>query len=530
MADGDRSWESIVLPTETLDRLRGAGALLTADARLRPPPLALFGPPGCGKTLAVDVLAAVTGVPLIVATVQQVRAGSPDERAKRVQAIFEQAKAAAPSILFLDELDSLATTREHADPGMNEAVGQLLLELYELVAAVERVMVLAATHAPEDVDSTVLSKFSHLEIPQPDAVARMRILQLELARTCRCSADEAATWSAAVAPRLDGFSGRDLAELAAAARDRAQASAVVLTRATFDAECNERLRARAVATDTNGLAALALPEDFRCCLELAVALLQRMRDSNGAYRAPFLLFTGPPGCGKTAAIRAIAEEANWARIAISGRGGLPGERAESVRAAFELAKASAPTVLVLDDVDWTARDRSTPHYDSGFDEITSAIMAELDALRRSNDAVAVLAGTIAPENVDPGVLSQFLRIDVPPLDRRTRETMVVCHLSQVPLDVDPASIAPIIAASLAGGTPRDVMYLIRGALERAFERSADHTTHLTGAAVCDALERVMRERRNPFAGPPIPPSAVDASAAALDRLVGELQRASAHHA
>jgi SpoVK/Ycf46/Vps4 family AAA+-type ATPase len=178
-------WETLVLDQKLLARIKLISELLRDAERWAvegvsiPRSLLLQGPAGSGKTEVGRTLANESGLAFFSATTADIKANFLGQSGNRVKQVFERARAHAPCILFLDELDIIAPERSlgEDDPLTREIVGQLLQEIDGVQVHPEHVFLLGATNRSESVDMAVLSRFAErLQIPLPDHAARMRLL------------------------------------------------------------------------------------------------------------------------------------------------------------------------------------------------------------------------------------------------------------------------------------------------------------------------------------------------------------------
>jgi SpoVK/Ycf46/Vps4 family AAA+-type ATPase len=230
--DAGARWDTLVLPEATLKDLRTtAGLLQHADAfRKRgigvPRGLLLYGPPGTGKTQVARTLANETGLRFIAASTADIKQGYLGQSGQKVRELFERARDAAPSLLFIDEIDIIAATRGgQNDAILTEIVGQLLQEMDGIAAQTQPVFVLAATNRRDQVDPAVLSRLpKQIEVPLPDRNGVERLLAVLL--DGKPLAFAVGDGARALAARGDGRSGRDLRSWVESAEHRAVARAI----------------------------------------------------------------------------------------------------------------------------------------------------------------------------------------------------------------------------------------------------------------------------------------------------------------
>jgi len=183
--DRKAGWETLVLDDAILDRLKLVCALLRDAEKWQaqgvsiPRSLLLAGPSGVGKTQVARTLANESGLTFIAATTADVKANYLGQSGNRVKLLFERARSSAPAILFLDELDVIASDRAAAgnDQLTDEIVGQLLQEMDGISAHDSHVFLVATSNHLERIDVAVRSRFQEkLIIPLPNHQARVRLL------------------------------------------------------------------------------------------------------------------------------------------------------------------------------------------------------------------------------------------------------------------------------------------------------------------------------------------------------------------
>jgi transitional endoplasmic reticulum ATPase len=190
---------------ETYGRRAGGGVLL-------------FGPPGCGKTMLARATASECGLPFSNVRIEEILDPFVGQSERNLHDVFEQARRAAPCVLFVDELDAMGfARRKHTGSAGRPLVNQLLEELDAIGADNEGMLVLAATNAPWDVDEALKrpGRFDRtVFVPPPDEAARRRILELQVASRPQEKLD-----LKKLAKRTPLFSGADLRALVERALD-----------------------------------------------------------------------------------------------------------------------------------------------------------------------------------------------------------------------------------------------------------------------------------------------------------------------
>jgi transitional endoplasmic reticulum ATPase len=188
-----KGFEAVGGLTETKRKLERAvtwpltyGPLFEAANTAPPSGILLYGPPGTGKTLLARAIAAESEVNFIHVAGPELLDRYVGESEKAVREVFERARQAAPAIVFFDEIDAIATSRDAAagDSGVSErVVSQLLTELDRL-SENPNLVVLAATNRKDALDAALLRPGrleSHLEVPAPDEAARQAIFEVHTA-------------------------------------------------------------------------------------------------------------------------------------------------------------------------------------------------------------------------------------------------------------------------------------------------------------------------------------------------------------
>ena len=220
-------WDDIVLPPSTREEFVGLGKELRNAEQLAslgipaPRGILLYGPPGTGKTQIARVLASQSGLGFVAATTSDMKANYIGQSGSKVKALFEKARAQAPCILFIDEIDIVAPSRDGGgDSFSQEIVGQMLQELDGVANKDGQVFLLAASNHPERIDSALLSRMERkVEIGLPDRAGRAAIIALQLSG--KPLAFDPAAVTAQLADRTEGYSGRDLQSLVTRATRRA---------------------------------------------------------------------------------------------------------------------------------------------------------------------------------------------------------------------------------------------------------------------------------------------------------------------
>ncbi|MFD9826907.1 AAA family ATPase [Tsukamurella tyrosinosolvens] len=483
---------------------------LGAPARLG---VLITGPTGGGKaTVARSV---VSPRPLVELDGALTGALEPQARLERVRnAVTRVREAAAGGAGDTDRTGSgaalLVRDVEALLPATREPVSTMILDELRRAVATPRVALLATTSAPGELDSRLrepdLAERT-VTVDLPDAKQREQLLDLLLrdAPTVDLDLHE-------VALRAPGFVAADLAALCREGALRA-AARVVGTDERIAITQPDLLGALGVirpvsrsATEEVSVGSITL-DDVGDMVETKQALTEtvlwplRHPDTFarlGVEPPRGVLLYGPPGCGKTFVVRALAASGQLSVHAVKGAELMNkwvGESEKAVRDLFARARGSAPSLIFLDEVDALAPRRGQSS-DSGVgDKVVAALLTELDGAEPLRDVV-VLGATNRPDLVDPALLrpGRLERlIFVPPPDAEARAEILKTSSRSIPLadDVD----LPALAGQLDGYSAADCSALLREAALTAMRRDLDAAT--VSAADVEAARQAVRPSLDP---------------------------------
>ncbi|MEM4728761.1 MAG: CDC48 family AAA ATPase [Thermoplasmata archaeon] len=426
----------------------------------------LHGPPGTGKTLLAKAVAGETSANFITLSGPEIMSKYYGQSEENLREIFKQAQENAPSIIFIDEIDSIAPKRDEVSGEVERRVVAQLLALMDGLESRGKVVVIGATNRPNALDPALRrpGRFDReIEIGIPDRNGRLEILQIHT-RGMPLSKD-------VDLPRLadmtHGYAGADLAALCKEAAMRslrrvmpdidlemAEIPAEVLNK--LSVEWNDFLDAfREMSPSTLREVLVESPNvkwsDIGGLEEAKQELIESVEwplkygplFSHMDARPPKgILLHGPPGTGKTLLAKAVATESEANFISIKGPEFLSkwvGESERAVRETFRKARQAAPCVVFLDELDAIAPTRGSSFGDSHVTErVISQLLTELDGLVQLT-GVTVIAATNRPDIVDPALLrpGRFDRhIYVPPPDREARRKILEVHTRNKPLAKD----------------------------------------------------------------------------------------------
>ena len=432
----------------------------------------LHGPPGTGKTLLAKAVASETSSNFFSLSGPEIMSKYYGQSEENLREIFKQAQENAPSIIFIDEIDSIAPKREEVTGEVERRVVAQLLALMDGLESRGKVVVIGATNRPNALDPALRrpGRFDReIEIGIPDRKGRYEILMIH---TRGMPLEEVDLQE--IANLTHGFTGADLAALAKEAAMRALRrvlpkidleadsipaevlNSLKVTRDDFMAALREMepsaLREVLVETpnvhwsDIGGLE--EAKQELREGVEWPLKYGELFKHMNAKPPKGILLY-GPPGTGKTLLAKAVATESEANFISVKGPEFLSkwvGESERAVRETFRKAKMAAPCIIFFDEIDSVVPTRGSMFGDSHVTErVISQFLTELDGLEELND-VTVIAASNRPDIIDPALLrpGRFDRaIYIPPPDEKARLEIFKIHTKGKPLadDVDLEKLA-----------------------------------------------------------------------------------------
>jgi transitional endoplasmic reticulum ATPase len=425
----------------------------------------LHGPPGTGKTLLAKAVASETSATFTSISGPEIMSKFYGESEERLRDIFKEAAENAPSIIFIDEIDSIAPKRDEVTAETERRIVAQLLALMDGLEGRGKVVVIGATNRPNALDPAIRrpGRFDReIEIGIPDKGGRLEILQIHtkgMPLADDVDMDKLASMT-------HGYVGADLAALAREAAMRALRKilpSMDLEAESIPAEVLNSLKVemddfmaayREMQPSTLREVLLESPnikwEDIGGLEEPKQELMESV-EWPLKYAALFkhmaatppkgILLYGPPGTGKTLLAKAVATESEANFISVKGPEFLSkwvGESEKAVRETFRKARQAAPCVIFLDEIDAIAPVRGTSS-DSGVTErVISQILTEMDGLETLHNVV-VIAATNRPDIMDPALMrpGRFDRlVYVPPPDLQARKEILRIHTKGKPLDDD----------------------------------------------------------------------------------------------
>ena len=426
----------------------------------------LYGPPGTGKTLLAKALASETNAHFETLSGPEIMSKYYGESEEKLRQLFKTAEEQAPSIVLIDEIDSIAPKREEVTGEVERRVVAQLLALMDGMETRGKVVVIGATNRPDSLDPALRrpGRFDReIEIGVPNRQSRLEVLQIHT-RGMPLSKD---VNQEKLADVTHGFVGADLAALAREAGMRALRRILPEIDLEVESIPAEILNKIEVNND-DFLDALREMEpsamrevmvenpnvrwdDIGGLSEVKQQLVEsvewpltyaKLFTHMDAKAPKGILLYGPPGTGKTLLAKAVATESQANFISIKGPEFLSkwvGESEKAVREIFRKARQAAPAVIFLDEIDSIAPARGGSTSDSHVTErVISQILTELDGLESLN-SVIVIAATNRPDIIDPALLrpgrfDRLIEIGLP--DEKARQEILKIHMAKKPLAED----------------------------------------------------------------------------------------------
>jgi len=438
----------------------------------------LYGPPGTGKTLLAKAVANESNAHFISISGPEIMSKFYGESEARLREIFKEAKEKSPSIIFIDEIDSIAPKREEVTGEVERRVVSQLLSLMDGLEARGKVIVIAATNRPNAIDPALRrpGRFDReIEIKVPDKRGRLEILQIHM-RNMPLDTDVDQDRVAAV---THGFVGADLEYLCKEAAMKClrrllpelnleeeklapeTLEKLIIIMGDFEGALKDVMPSamREVYleppdikwTDIGGL------EDIKRELQEAVEWPLRYPSLYSELKHNItkgILLHGPSGTGKTLLAKAIATESETNFISVKGPELLSkwvGESERGIREIFRRARQAAPCVVFFDEIDSIAPTRGGMGMEgatgmpTGTERVVSQLLTEMDGIKQMH-GIVVIAATNRVDMIDTALLrpGRFDKIVyVPNPEIKTRQKILEIYTKDKPVsrDIDLKKIA-----------------------------------------------------------------------------------------
>ncbi|XP_073048632.1 cell division cycle protein 48 homolog isoform X1 [Primulina eburnea] len=475
---------------------------------VKPPKgILLYGPPGSGKTLIARAVANETGAFFFLINGPEIMSKLAGESESNLRKAFEEAEKNAPSIIFIDELDSIAPKREKTHGEVERRIVSQLLTLMDGLKTRSHVIVMGATNRQNSIDPALrrFGRFDReIDIGVPDEVGRLEVLRIHT-KNMKLADDVDLE---RVAKDSHGYVGADLAALcteAALQCIREKMDIIDLEDESVDAEVlnsmavsNEHFITALGASNPSALreTVVEVPnvswEDIGGLDNVKRELQETVQypvehpekfEKFGMSPSKGVLFYGPPGCGKTLLAKAIANDCQANFISVKGPELLTmwfGESEANVREIFDKSRQSAPCVLFFDELDSIATQRGNSVGDAGgaADRVLNQLLTEMDGMT-AKKTVFIIGATNRPDIIDPallrpGRLDQLIYIPLPDENSRLQIFKACLRKSPVSRDIDLSALARhthgFSGADITEICQRACKYAIRENIEKDIER------------------------------------------------------------
>lgn len=499
--------EMIELPIESPE--------LFQQMNVEPPTgLLLEGPPGTGKTMISKAISNETDASFYNVEGSQITSKHVGVASDKLRELFEEAGENAPAIIFIDELDSIATDRDNSNyTKSGERIVTTLLTQMDGLGSDEDIYVIGATNRADSLDSALRrgGRFDReVEIGVPDEDDRQEIIELHLNDVPM--ADEVSVED--VVDQTNGFVGADIAaftqESALNAISRVEDNNSSQLELTMD-DIEDALKnvepsgmrefhvevPDVTWNDIGGL------EETKQSLIAAVEYPLEHSEVYDEYdidTSHGVLLEGPTGTGKTMLAKAAANESDANFISINGPelfDKYVGETEKEIRKVFERARANAPTIVFFDEIDAVARDRASSQDSSGVGQrLVNQLLSEMDGVEENGDDIVVIGTTNHADSIDDAIrrsgrLSETIHVGIPDTDAR-REIFQI-ELDEKPLtdDVD----VDELTAKTEGYVGADISEIARQASVKAATNVIDDDDSdiipISQQDLLDAIEEVQ---------------------------------------
>ncbi|KKY15994.1 putative cell division control protein cdc48 [Diplodia seriata] len=491
---------------------------------IKPPRgILMYGPPGTGKTLMARAVANETGAFFFLINGPEIMSKMAGESESNLRKAFEEAEKNSPAIIFIDEIDSIAPKREKTNGEVERRVVSQLLTLMDGMKARSNIVVMAATNRPNSIDPALrrFGRFDReVDIGIPDPTGRLEILSIHTKNMKLGDDVDLQT----IAAETHGYVGSDLASLcseAAMQQIREKMDLIDLDEDTIDAEVldslgvtMENFRFALGVSNPSALREVAVVEVPNVRWEDIGGLEDVKRELIESVQYPVdhpekflkfglspsrgVLFYGPPGTGKTLLAKAVANECAANFISVKGPELLSmwfGESESNIRDIFDKARAAAPCVVFLDELDSIAKARGGSVGDAGgaSDRVVNQLLTEMDGMT-SKKNVFVIGATNRPEQLDnalcrPGRLDTLVYVPLP--DQASRAGILKAQLRKTP--VAPDVNLDFIAQNTHGFSGADLGFITQRAVKLAIKEAIGADIERTKAREAAGEDTTMED-------------------------------------
>ncbi len=453
----------------------------------------LYGPPGTGKTLLARAVADESDAHFITINGPEVMSKWVGDAEKKLREIFDEAEKNAPTIIFIDEIDAIATKREESMGEVEHRVVSQLLTLMDGLKSRGKVIVIAATNRPNAIDPALRrpGRFDReIMFGVPNEKGRHEIWKIHT-RNMPIDKSVDLKYLSAI---THGFVGADIESLIK------EAAMNVIRRNINELNVKENENIPKAVLEN----LIVTMDDFREALRfvrpsaMREVLVERpsvkWEDVGGleqvksqlteAIEWPIknpeafknvgimppkgILLYGPPGTGKTLLAKAVANETESNFIAIKGPeifNKYVGESEKRIREIFDKARQVSPSIIFIDELDSIASSRSTYEGNNSTEQVVNQLLTELDGIEPLKNVV-VIGATNRIDKIDPAILrtGRFDNIVfVPPPTAEGRKAILDVYLKRMPIDGDKEALLDHLMKKTEGFVGSDLERLTKEA-------------------------------------------------------------------
>jgi len=434
----------------------------------------LYGPPGTGKTLLAKAVANESNAHFISISGPEIMSKFYGESEARLREIFKEAREKAPSIIFVDEIDSIAPKREEVTGEVERRVVSQMLSLMDGLEARGKVIVISATNRPNAIDPALRrpGRFDReIEIKVPDKKGRQEILQIHTRNMPLADEEQPLPVKIEkIASVSHGYVGADLEYLckeAAMKCLRRLLPELNLEEEKIPPETLDKLivnsedfKKALVEVTPSGMREVFIEnpdvswDKVGGLVEVKKELMEAVEwpmkfpglyDNLGHKMPRGILLHGPSGTGKTLMAKAVATQSEANFVSVRGPELLSkwvGESERGIREIFKRARQSAPCVIFFDEIDSIAPIRGAGGETAVTERVVSQLLTELDGMENMH-GVVVLAATNRADMIDPALLrpGRFDKIiQIPLPDKDSRKSVIEIHAKDIPLASGPDKV------------------------------------------------------------------------------------------
>jgi transitional endoplasmic reticulum ATPase len=461
----------------------------------------LHGPPGTGKTLLAKAVASESDANFILLNGPEIMSKYYGESEKKIRDIFDEAEKTSPTIIFIDELDAIASKREETAGEVERRVVSQILTMMDGMKSRGKVIVLAATNRINSIDPALRrpGRFDReIAINAPDKEGRLAILKIHtrgMPLTKDVNLDELASVT-------HGFVGADLEALSKESAMSVLRKYLPQMKLDSEEQIPPNILEKLIVKHDDFIDALrnVRPSAMREVLvetpnvdwdsvgglgsikqELGEAVEWPMKYAKSFERMGIrpsrgVLLYGPPGTGKTLLAKAVAKESGANFIQVKGPSLLSmwvGKSEEGMRKVFERARQVAPCIIFFDEIDSLAGKRGVETGTKVTERVLNQLLAEMDGLEDLKD-VLVIGATNRPDMLDsallrPGRFDKILLVGAP--EEEGRLNILKIHTKNMPLTKD-VNLKEL-AKKTSGYTGADLEAVAREAAMLSLRESID---------------------------------------------------------